>query len=83
MNASSKIHPGRETQFAIGVASITGLALVLSFSTGNQGMDVPALGRQEREKVCGMKTNVGREETDGQDSLGEIGVVLKFKRLAC
>jgi hypothetical protein len=46
-------------------------------------MDVPALGRQEREKVCGMKTNVGREETDGQDSLGEIGVVLKFKRLAC
>jgi hypothetical protein len=33
------------------------------------------------KSVCGLKMKVGREGTESQDSLGEIGVVLKKTRL--
>jgi hypothetical protein len=71
-------------QIAIVVTGITGRGfglVVLEWGSSN----APALGRQEQQNksVCvGLKTMVGREEPEGQDSLGEIGVVVKFKRLA-
>jgi hypothetical protein len=58
---------------------------VLSFSTGDRRMGCSSYWEAGTRKRCVwvLKTNVGREGTEGHDSLGEIGVVMKIKRLAC